>query len=298
MQATVSAQAMEWVLDHSPSTGTDRLVLLAIARHADRAGCGAYPSAQTIAAEAAVHRVTAFRSIERLTSSGAIEVEHGGGRHRPNTYRIVMEERSHTATVSTPPNSSGSATDSARETVAETVALGTETVAREARNGSAGGVETVALALPEPTTNQLQPKPNPPYPPVEQVFAAWQASTGKRRAKLDAKRRRIIDRALKDYPLDDVLAAVDGWRYSPHHRGENRDGTVYDDLGLLLRDAAHIEKFRDLAIDGPPATGPRLSKGQDAITRVFGAERSDHGFGPVPQLPSGNAGELAARADR
>ncbi len=60
MQAAVSAQVMEWVLDHSPVTGTDRLVLLAISRHADRSGAGAYPSAETIAAEAAIHRVTAF----------------------------------------------------------------------------------------------------------------------------------------------------------------------------------------------------------------------------------------------
>lgn len=82
---------------------------------------------------------------------------------------------------------------------------------------------------------------------VQQVFDAWIAATGKTAAtKLDDKRRRIITRALKSHGLDDCLDAVRGWRHSPHHRGENDTGTVYNDLELLLRDAARIEKFRDL----------------------------------------------------
>jgi hypothetical protein len=86
---------------------------------------------------------------------------------------------------------------------------------------------------------------------VATVFAAWQQSkttAGGRpsTAKLDAKRRRLIRRAIDSHGLDDVLAAVVGWKHSPHHRGENPAGTVYNDLGLLLRDAEHIERFRDL----------------------------------------------------
>lgn len=165
MQATVSVQAMEWVLLHSDTTGTDRLVLLSIANHADRNGAGAYPSAATIAAEANVHRVTAFRSIERLESMGAIEVVHGGGRHRPNTYRIVTDKGSQTTTVSPPENGSALTTDSEPETVAETVALDPGNGSAETRNGSAEGSKTVALSLPEPTTNQKQPTTEPSFPP-------------------------------------------------------------------------------------------------------------------------------------
>lgn len=88
---------------------------------------------------------------------------------------------------------------------------------------------------------------------VEQVFEAWKRSAGKTNAtKLDAKRRRCIQQALKQYPLADVLDAVDGWRFSPHHAGQNERQQVYNDLTLLLRDADRIEKFRDLARgDGP-----------------------------------------------
>lgn len=83
---------------------------------------------------------------------------------------------------------------------------------------------------------------------VEQrVFDAWIEATGKTGATvLTEKRRRLIRNALRLYSLDDVLDAVAGWRRSPHHRGENPSGTIYNDLELLLRDAEHIEKFRDL----------------------------------------------------
>lgn len=155
MQAAVSVQAMEWVLDHSPATGTDRLVLLAIARHADRDGGGAFPSAATIAAEAKVDRRNAFRSLQKLEAAGAIRVEHGGGRHKPNTYSVVME-RCHSATVTALETVSTTVSQrhpSARETVSNRA----ETVSNRTRNG--------VTAPPEPSTNQLQPTTTPPTPP-------------------------------------------------------------------------------------------------------------------------------------
>jgi len=82
--------------------------------------------------------------------------------------------------------------------------------------------------------------------PLHQVFRAWIQSTERTgRTELDDKRRRLIQNALKTYPLEDVLDAVDGWRFDAHHRGENDRGRPYNDLGLVLRDPEHIERFRD-----------------------------------------------------
>jgi hypothetical protein len=90
-----------------------------------------------------------------------------------------------------------------------------------------------------------EPAPSRKYGRVDLVFEAWKTSTGRTRVKLDEKRRRLIRNALKSYDLDDVLAAVDGWRFSPMHAGDNERQTVYNDLSLLLRDGEHIERFRD-----------------------------------------------------
>jgi hypothetical protein len=93
------------------------------------------------------------------------------------------------------------------------------------------------------------------------IFQAWQEAARKPRARLDDKRRRIIKRALQHYPVDDLLDTVRGWRHSPHHCGQNDTGTVYNDLELLLRDSAHIERFRDLQRDGPsPVLGKATAK--------------------------------------
>lgn len=81
----------------------------------------------------------------------------------------------------------------------------------------------------------------------KRVFDEWVTVTGRTdRTVLDAKRRKLIDKALDAYPVQDVLDAVKGWRHSPHHCGQNDTGTVYNDLGLLLRDPGNIERFRDL----------------------------------------------------
>lgn len=99
-----------------------------------------------------------------------------------------------------------------------------------------------------PPNGHVRPEPDETGPdPVRRVFDAWIASTGRTgQTQLSPKRRRLITAALKGYPLDDVLDAVKGWRQSAHHRGENQQRTVYNDLELLLRDAEHIERFRDL----------------------------------------------------
>jgi len=83
--------------------------------------------------------------------------------------------------------------------------------------------------------------------PVEVVFNTWVESTGRTaQTKLDKDRRKFITNALKDYPVEDVIDAVCGWRFSPHHRGENENKTVYNGLHLLLKNAEKIEQFRDL----------------------------------------------------
>lgn len=84
----MSIQAMGWVLSDSCAEGSDRLVLLAIANHADADGGLAFPSVGMIADEARVSRATVFRAISNLVALGELDVNHGKGRGRRNTYRL------------------------------------------------------------------------------------------------------------------------------------------------------------------------------------------------------------------
>lgn len=86
------------------------------------------------------------------------------------------------------------------------------------------------------------------------IDRVWQAYDETRRtvlgpksvARLTPERRRLIGRRLKEHGEADVLDAVVGWRHSPHNRGENQQQQAYANIELLLRDAGHIERFRDL----------------------------------------------------
>lgn len=149
----------------------------------------------------------------------------------------------------------------------------------------------LGLAVCDPAT----PPPGRPPQAVATVFEAWLTSTGRsNRTILDTKRRRLIDRALEQYPLADVLDAVSGWRRSPHHRGENSTATVYNDLELLLRDAAHIEKFRDLERNPPgrPVLNHRPTTVDRSIATILEGVNDRRGSRP----DSGGPGHVLASA--
>lgn len=83
----MSIQAVAWVLDHSQATLADRLVLIAIASHADARGWNAWPSVPLIAREARVGESTAYRSIAALEELGELTIQRRPG--RPNRYAIT-----------------------------------------------------------------------------------------------------------------------------------------------------------------------------------------------------------------
>lgn len=106
------------------------------------------------------------------------------------------------------------------------------------------GLEDVAAAPPAPD-------------PVPEVWAAFLAErqrhlgpTAGRLPVLDDKRRTIIARALKSYSIEDVCAAVRGiWRDGFHREKDWKYATIE----VALRDASHIEQFRELGASAPAA---------------------------------------------
>jgi len=131
------------------------------------------------------------------------------------------------------------------------------------------------LPLPSLAKHEPEPKPEPtPQPPggaMAAVFDHWREAMGHPQAKLDPKREKAIKAALKlGYPAEQLKRAIDGYRASPWHRGGNDRKATYDGLGLILRDAEHIDRGLALAAEHsgrgvPPAA---MEPGWDRAARM------------------------------
>ena len=82
---------MNWVWASSPTSGNERLVLLALADACSRDdGTGCWPSAATIARKANISDRTVRRVIARLEAEGHVVVHRGGGRSgATNSYTVI-----------------------------------------------------------------------------------------------------------------------------------------------------------------------------------------------------------------
>ena len=106
---------------------------------------------------------------------------------------------------------------------------------------------------------------------IRQVFDVWVSATGKTsNTRLDKNRKRRIVAALAAYPVQDILDAVVGWQNDPFYCGQNDRGRQYNSLDLLLRDAEHIEKFRDMARAPAGVRSGAVPKAWDALRRISG----------------------------
>jgi DNA-binding IscR family transcriptional regulator len=87
----MSIAVMNWVWANSPTSGNERLVLLALADACSRDdGTGCWPSAATIARKANISDRTVRRVITRLAAEGHLIVHRGGGRAgSTNSYTVV-----------------------------------------------------------------------------------------------------------------------------------------------------------------------------------------------------------------
>lgn len=226
------------VFKHSASKGSARLVLLAMADEAHDSGLlAAYPrSYNHLSRKANVDVGTVARAVKTLVELGELEVIQRGDGRASTDYRLILPGLGDEGRQDAHPGPSGS----------------TPRVGEVHTQGTQDAHPIIPFS---PVDNPVSPKDSSDTSPVTAVFEAWTDSTNRTaRTVLDSKRRKVIAAALKTHPLPDVLDAVRGWQNSPWHRGENPERRPYNDLGLLLRDAENIEKFRDLA------RGPRIEK--------------------------------------
>lgn len=81
---------------------------------------------------------------------------------------------------------------------------------------------------------------------AEEIFAYWKAELNHPNSRLDGKRRKAITARLKEgYTPERIQQAIRGIKKSSHHMGQNDRGTVYDDIELICRSGANVDKFAD-----------------------------------------------------
>jgi len=87
---------------------------------------------------------------------------------------------------------------------------------------------------------------------VQEVFNYWVDQTWIKRGprpKLTDPRWRKIALAIYEYGLEEAKMAIRGCTLSPFHMGDNKMRRRYTDIELILRDAAHIERFISLTVE-------------------------------------------------
>jgi hypothetical protein len=78
-----------------------------------------------------------------------------------------------------------------------------------------------------------------------ELFEHWRRVMSHPKARLDRKRLARCEWALKHYGLETAKLAIEGCARSDWHMGRDprSSGRRFDDLGLIFRDAEHVERF-------------------------------------------------------
>ncbi len=134
--------------------------------------------------------------------------------------------------------------------------------------------------------NRKKEQKEEPSVRAQEVWEFWQAHLDKpKNVRFNAKRLAAVERALaNNWSVGELCDAIRGCKVSPHHQGENKTNTVYDDLELICRDDSNVERFigyhtNATRVDnGPPMLPPeevaRRRAECDAIYAREDAERA------------------------
>lgn len=112
---------------------------------------------------------------------------------------------------------------------------------------------------------------------IDLVFKHWQEVHGHPEAKPTEKRRKLISARLKEYGLEALREAISGYALSPFHMGDNPQGTKYDSLELILRDAKQVEQGIQFARDPPkPPDKRKADDFEDPYFKQMGIRNANH----------------------
>lgn len=104
---------------------------------------------------------------------------------------------------------------------------------------------------------------------AEIVFEHWKMVMESPRSKFGDDRAKMINKWLKEYSVEDLMQAIDGCRSDPFSMGANKTNTIYNRLGLILRDKDHIDDFMSKANGAHKKLISPTSQLTDAAKQTF-----------------------------
>lgn len=165
---------------------------------------------------------------------------------------------------------------------------------KRARNGA-----SVTEALPEKRREELRSNSSPPLAPssdepaaedggiplrvqVLEVFGHYRTYHPRAFKSPTARTKewgKILARFRDGYSVQDLKDAIDGNHRSPFHCGENKDGTRYNALELIVRDSSQVAKFLEIPqVGAEPVLSEKERRGQRAVKSwaARGSEAANH----------------------
>lgn len=135
---------------------------------------------------------------------------------------------------------------------------------------------------------------------AEAVFDHWKLIMRHPGSKFDAKRKKVVKARLKEgYSVNDLKEAIEGMSKCPHNMGQNEQGVVYDRIGIVLKDAESIDRFRRMYETPPiPNTGgmtidQSIADGEATAKRIMEHQRrmEEHEYMITDQNNNNKIGE-------
>lgn len=222
---SVKLMSAVWAVDLSLP---EKLVLLALADSANDEGM-CWPSVGSLYKKCSLSERAVRQAIGTLETKGHLTIHQRTGRSNYYTVHPLQDMHPCTSRTPAPP--------------APTPAPPAPPPLQDMHPTPAGRAPIIIIEPSiEPSENRKRVAKPRDDGPVERVFNHWRSEFRHPKAVLDPKRRRTIQRALEAYDEDTLRASITGYLLSPHHMGQNDQGTVYDDISLFLRDAEHIDR--------------------------------------------------------
>jgi len=244
----MSIEAVNWAL-LQPLKGNQKFVLVILAHHANKDG-ECWPGLKLIAEEGGMSRASVISHINQIANLGFL---HKAKRHDNKGYRRSTLYKL---------NFSQSLESQRREILRRDYG-------NQSQKECVSKVQDLDANIIERSLEQSREQPNVVYETekidfnvmVKDVFQYWQEVMNHPQAKLDPKRIASIKQAIKNnFSVEDLKNAINGCSKSPFNMGQNDRNQIYDDIGLIMRDASHIERFISYSSHPPIADQPKQNK--------------------------------------